>query len=145
MRATFILVDEHVRTFALKAVRMAKLGLQVKIGKPDRNEDQNRLLHALLSDISDQLAWPPDTGELHTLDWYKRSLTLQWLIETKQEYEVITALEGQEFGILLPHTSDLSTEQCASLCEFIMAFGTLNKVKWSERKRAPEPPPEAYR
>jgi hypothetical protein len=65
--------------------------------------------------------------------WWKRRCTLQWLIDKGEEVEVITGLDGSEhFGLLLPHTSDLNTAECAELCEWIIAFGAQNGVRFRE-------------
>lgn len=65
----------------------------------------------------------------------KRRLTLAWLKESQQPVEVITDLDGADFGLLLPHTSDLTTAQFASLCEWILAFGTTNGVTFRDPKQ----------
>ncbi len=153
-RATFVLLSERDRGFALAAVMRADLGLQVRISKPTRNDKQNALLHAALTDISKQLNWPkpPRNGQLRDVTWWKRSLTFTWLREGAGAPELIGSLnegEEEEFGLLVPHTSDLTIEQMAKLCEFVFSFGTLNDVVWTQKpKNGPEPPPpspEDYR
>ena len=143
MRATFILDSERERGFALAAVMKARRGMQVRISKPNRNDGQNARLHALLTDIADQQPWPKDSDEFHDGTWWKRRTTLGWLLEEKanQRAEVITSLHGDEFGLLIPHTSDLNVEQCAALCEWATMFGATNGVVFKEPKRGPEPPP----
>lgn len=138
---TWIIRTERDRGFALAAVMKAKIGLQVKIGKPTRTSDQNALLHAALSDIVDQLGWPKDTGELHDLEWWKRRVTLGWLRDNKEMAEIVTGLDDDgTFGILLPHTSDLDVPQTASLIEWVFSFGATNGVVFKEKK--PDAPPE---
>lgn len=101
--------------------------------KRTRSYLQNRFIHSCLNQIADQLAWPKDTGELHDLEWWKRRCTLQWLIDNDQPVQVITALDGSErFGLLLPHTSDLTTAECADLSEWILAFGAEHGVTFRE-------------
>ena len=95
--ATYIIREERDRRFALVAVQRAPIGMQVKVSKPGRSAIQNAAIHAALTDIADQLAPPPppaNTGEFHDVVWWKRRCTLGWLIETKQEREIIHALEG---------------------------------------------------
>lgn len=146
---TFILLDTHRRRMALRAVQMAPVGMQVQIGKPTRTTEQNGRLHALLADLAVQLVWPPANGELHDSEWWKRRMTLGWLLDKKQERwrpEIVTPLDDStdEFAILLPHTSDLDVEQCASLNIWIEMFGSTNGVVFKEPERQPEPPPREY-
>lgn len=154
---TWIILNERDRGFALAAVMKVKLGLQVKISRPTRTNEQNRLLHALLGDLADQLPWPKDIGELHDVEWWKRRCTLGWLIDLRKENkafdpEIVTDLDGEgEFGILLPHTSDLDIPQTASLIEWVFSFGALNGVVFKEKPKGDDAPPgedegyEAYR
>jgi len=105
--------------------------------KPSRSDLQNRFLHANLNDIANQLPWPKDTGELHSAVWWKRRCTLQWMIDKKMPFEIITPLydhgDGdEEFGLLLPHTSDLNTAQCAELSEWILGFGAMHGVTFGK-------------
>lgn len=142
---TYILKEDRDRRYALVAVQRAPWGMQVKVSKPTRTTEQNSHLHSLISDVAKQVP-APDRNGLEDIEFWKPRLTLSWIIDKKREFEIITALNGQEFGILLPHTSDLTTEQCAELIEWIYMFGATNGVKFKEPKRAPEPPPaEDYR
>jgi uncharacterized protein YgfB (UPF0149 family) len=104
--------------------------------RPDRSRTilQNKRLHAAITDIADQLAWPPETGELHDVEWWKRRLTLQWLKETGETPDLIESLDGLQFALLLPHTSDLSTKQCAALNEWISIFGDLHGVTFGKMR-----------
>lgn len=137
---TYVLREERDRRFALVAVQRAALGMQVKISKPTRTTEQNGHLHSLISDVAKQVP-APGRNDLEDIEFWKPRLTLSWIIEKKREYEIVTALNGQEFGILLPHTSDLTTEQCAELIEWIYMFGATSGVTFKEPKRGPEPPP----
>jgi hypothetical protein len=146
MVATFPLVSERERDFAIRYIQRTPLDgrNEVVIKRRGRTDKQNRMLHASLSDIAEQLPWPKDTGELHDVTWWKRRATLGWMNETKMHPEVIESLDGEDFGFLLPHTSDLSTEQLAALNEWVWAFGATNGVVFKEPEKRPEPPPEAY-
>lgn len=147
MVATFVLHTERDRGFAIAAVMKARVGDkpdQVRISKPTRTNDDNAALHATLTAIADQLGWPPDTGELHSVEHWKRVLTLSWLRELKEMPEVIVDVTGETYGILVPHTSDLTSEQCKSLTQWCVAFGVSNGVQFKEPPQQPEPPVEAY-
>lgn len=145
MVATFILDSERERGYALAAVMKARLGQQVRISKPTRTKDQNARLHAVLTDIADQLAWPPpprNDGKFHDVEWWKRRCTLGWLKDNKEIAEIVTGLEDDgEFAILLPHTGDLPVDQFASLVIWTESLGAKNGVVFKEPKGGPEPPP----
>jgi hypothetical protein len=113
--------------------RPAGGGWQGRAGQNQlRTLKQNKLLHDAITDISNQLPWPVDTGELHDVEWWKRRLTLQWLKETGETPDLIESLDGLQFALLLPHTSDLNTKQCAALLEWISIFGAQNGVTFGK-------------
>lgn len=132
-RRSWVLGNETHRQLVGTLICGTEPGWVVTLDPPRRSDLQNKLLHASLSEIAGQLPWPKDTGELHDIEWWKRRCTLQWLIESGARPEVIVGMEGDDFGILLPHTSDLTTKQCAALSEWIIAFGTMNGVAFREK------------
>lgn len=101
-------------------------------GSDKRTLKQNKLLHDAITDISEQLPWPPETGELHDVEWWKRRLTLQWLTETGEIPELIESLDGLQFALLLPHTSDLKKKQCAAMMEWLSIFGAQHGVNFGK-------------
>lgn len=143
MPQTYLLLDEYRRRLALRAVQLAKEGSEVEISTyPKRTGEQNAWLHGIITDIAEQIP-DPRTGEFQTVKWWKPRLTLSWLIDKKQEYEIITPFmeaSGQpEFGILVPHTSDLKVDKCAEFIQWLYPFGVERGVVFKERQ--PEPPP----
>ncbi len=102
--------------------------------RPDRGRTllQNKRLHAAIGNVADQLPWPADTGEMHDLEWWKRRLTLQWLTETGEIPELLESLDGLQFALLLPHTSDLTTKQCAAFNDWLEIFGAKHGVTFKE-------------
>ncbi len=143
MTATFQLREQRDVDFAIRYIQKQTLNgkTEVIIRRAGRTAEQNKLLHSTLTDIAVQLEWPPGSGQFQSLDWWKRRATLQWLIELKKEVEVVTSLEGNEVGLLLPHTSDLTVDECVSLNEWVFSFGAQNGVVFREPLRTPEPPP----
>lgn len=137
---SWVLGEETHRQLIGSLVAAAPKGWVARLEPPTRTYLQNRHLHALLGDIASQIPWPLDTGELHDLNWWKRRCTLQWLIDSKQPAEIITPLvhrEGDDdFGVLLPHTSDLTTAQFAALTEWVLSFGAQNGVTFREKASA---------
>lgn len=99
-----------------------------------RTIQQNRLLHDAITDVSKQLPWPEDTGELHDVEWWKRRLTLQWLTETGEIPELIESLDGLQFALLLPHTSDLSVSQAAAFIDWLAIFGAQHHVTFGKMR-----------
>ena len=140
MAYTIILDSDRNRRFALDAVRKARHGQQVNIGKPMRTLEQNARLHAMLTDIADQLPWPKDTGEMHDMEFWKRACTLGWLIDLNEHPELITSLDGKHVAILLPHTSHLDVSEAASLNQWIETFAVQEGVVLKD-PAGPEPPP----
>jgi hypothetical protein len=145
---TYWLRVERDRDLALSAIYKAKLndGWQVQLRKL-RTLEQNARLHAMLTDVAGQLLWPQpprNDGELHDVEWWKRRTELGWLIDINEKPEVIESLDGSTFALLLPHTSDLDTEQMASYIEWLTAFGTMNGVVFTDPNEGP-PVPEDYR
>lgn len=99
-----------------------------------RTLQQNKLLHDAITDVSKQLPWPADTGELHDVEWWKRRLTLQWLTETGEIPELIESLDGLQFALLLPHTSDLSVAQAGAFIDWLAIFGAQHGVTFGKMR-----------
>lgn len=125
-----VLGSETHRQFVGSLVATSAPGSVVTIEPPRRTLDQNAALHSALGEIADQLAWPPDSDEFHTVEWWKRRCTLTWLREIGTRPEVITTLDGEDFGLLIPHTSDLSVAKLSEFLEWCIAFGAQNGVKF---------------
>lgn len=145
MAYTIIIDGDRNRRMALDAVRKARLGQQVKISKPMRTLEQNARCHAMLTDIADQLPWPKGdgathVGEMHDVEWWKRTCTLGWLIDINEHPKVIKSPDGKQVAILLPHTSDLDVSEAASLNQWIETFAVQEGVTLKE-PNGPEPPP----
>jgi len=151
MSATFPLIGERERDYALRYIQRTPLDgrQEVVIRRATRNKGQNAMLHAALTDIADQLIWPPAPrkgGELHGLDWWKRRLTLGCIRDPDTTMhakymgtEVIESLDGTDFAILLPRTSDLDKDDMSELCEWVISFGALNGVIYTERDKDAAP------
>lgn len=132
-------MDSFYQGGSPERVRPAHQGREghARPARPPRSVLQNRFAHALLSDIASQIGWPRDTGEVRSVEWWKRRCTLEWIIEKKIPHEIITPLYDhgdQDFGILLPHTSDLTSAQFADLVEWIISFGTQHGIRFSNPK-----------
>lgn len=124
MKKTYILAHTEARRRALDAVRNAPDGFVVAVAEPTRNLEQNALMWALLTDISNQVPWH---GIHLSPDEYKDLLSAG-LVKSK----VVPNIENNGFVILGQRTSKMSKKEFSDLCELIMAFGAQHGVMWSD-------------
>lgn len=92
----------------------------------DRSSDQNRALHAMLSDIAGQVE---HAGRKWDVLIWKRLLTAAWLREAGEQPQMIPAVDGHGFDVIYERTSKLTVKQCASLLEWITAFAVEHEVR----------------
>jgi len=103
---------------------------KIVIKDQDRSAEQNKKLHACLSDIAKQVE---HAGKKWDVLIWKRLLTAAWLREAGEQPQLIPALDGNGFDVVYERTSQLSVKQCASLLEWIQAFGAEHQVRWSQK------------
>lgn len=118
----------HVWTNA-KAALLAGHRLTLELRPEKRSDAQNRLLHALLSDISKQKEW---AGAKRDVDTWKRLLTAAWLRSRGEHIEMLPALDGNGIDIVFRKTSQLTKAECSELSEFVMAWAITNDIKIQE-------------
>lgn len=104
----------------------------VEVRPETRSNDQNALLHALLSDVSRQCEW---AGRKWDVEEWKRLMTAAWCRTRNEGAQMVPALDGQGFDVLYQRTSKLSRGECSDLCEYILAWGADQGVTWSEHER----------
>lgn len=92
----------------------------------ERSSDQNRALHALLSDIAAQV---DHAGRKWDVLIWKRLLTAAWLREAGEQPQMIPAVDGHGFDVIYERTSKLTVKQCASLLDWITAFAVEHEVR----------------
>lgn len=95
-----------------------------------RTVDQNKLMWALLTDLSNQVEWPVD-GRMQKIspdDW-KHVMTAG----LKRNQRVAAGIDGG-FVILGQYTHKMNKAEMTELIELIMAFGANHEppVVWSE-------------
>lgn len=96
----------------------------------DRSAEQNKLLHARLTDIANQVE---HAGRKWDVLVWKRLLTAAWLREAGERPQMIPALDGHGFDVVYERTSKLSLKQCAELLDWIEAFGGEHQVRWTAK------------
>ena len=123
MTQTVIIGSDSERRLAHKLVDAAPVNAVVSIKPPGRNLDQNKLMWALLSDISrakpDGRRWIPETWKCA----FMHSLGHQ-----------VKFCEGLDDSGPFPigfASSRLTVKQMADLITVIMEYGDRHSVKWS--------------
>lgn len=105
----------------------SRLLLEVK--PATRTSDQNAKLHACLADVAKQVKWQ---GKLMDVEDWKRLMTAAWCRANQEGVEMVPAIDGQGFDVLYQRTSKLSRAECADLIEYVIAWGAMHGVKFTE-------------
>ena len=123
MKHVFTLAHSEARRRAIQAVQAAPDGYVVTVADKTRTGDQNALLWALLTDVSDQV------------DWYGNKLSQEeWkhvFTAALQKQKVVPGLDGG-FVVLGQSTSRMTKSEFGELIELIRAFGVEHYVEWNE-------------
>lgn len=132
MKRTLILTGEVARKAACRDVLAAPIGWVAIVGPESRTQAQNRLLHPLLTDISKQAIWMGK--EMSMLQW-KTLMVSGHAVATGNAVEMTVGLEGEVVN-LRESTAAMGKRRFASLVEYVLAWGAMNGVKFSDRQAA---------
>lgn len=102
---------------------------KVSVTGADRSIEQNKMLHARLSDIAAQVE---HAGMKWDVTVWKRLCTAAWLRERGAAIQMIPAIDGKGVDVLYEPTSKLSMKKCAELITWIEAYGAECQVKWTQ-------------
>jgi hypothetical protein len=102
-----------------KALLMAGHRLTLTLKPETRNDAQNALLHALLTEIAATREW---AGRKRDVEIWKRLLVAAWLRARGESVEILPALDGHGIDVVFRRTSTLSKGECAELIDFIEAW-----------------------
>jgi len=99
--------------------------VRLTLGRPERKRslDQNRLLWALLRDLSDQVQWH---GLTLTPEEWKDLATA-----ALKKHRIVPGMDGG-FVMVGGHTSRMTKAEFSELLETIYAFGADRGVQWSD-------------
>jgi hypothetical protein len=90
--------------------------------KPEnRSNPQNRLLHAMLTELSREVDW---YGQKLPMETWKRLCMAAWMREERQSPQLIPSLDGHGVDIVYERTSKLTKDECGRLMEWIEAFAS---------------------
>lgn len=132
MAQRFILVNDRVRSNALKAIQSAPEGFSVALSEPKRSSDQNAKFHAIVSDLArSHVKW---AGKSRTPEQWKALLISGHAVATQSSGEVLPGLEG-EFVAIRESSATMTTRRAASLIEYTLAFCHSNGVELHEAER----------
>ena len=126
---TLIITGEVARKAICRHVLAAPLGEVVTIAQETRSQQQNRLLHPLLTDISRQAKW---MGKPRSMLQWKVIMVSAHAIATGEPNEMVIGIEGEVVN-LRESTAAMSKKRFASLLEYVIAFCVENDVKISKR------------
>jgi NinB protein len=129
----FILAHPTARKLAAAQCMLAPIGYHCRIEPPTRNLEQNAKLHAVLTDIAEQVEW---FGKKLPMEVWKRLCMAAWLRERGEQPTLIPALDGNGFDVIFEKTSKLSVSQCSELVEWCLAFAAEHGVVFDEQVMA---------
>lgn len=93
-----------------------------------RSDAQNKLLHAMLGEIAQQVEW---AGAKRDTECWKRLTTAAWLRARGESVEVLPAIDGHGIDVVFRRTSKLTRAECSELTEYVAAWGAEHGVVFS--------------
>lgn len=126
-----VLHDGPSRARAARWCQEAPAGSRVEWKPPRRSNDQNGLLHVLITHVANQVPWG---GRRRSVEAWKDIFTAA-LVTTEHDLEVVPGINGG-FVLLGLHTSGLSKEQASNLIEMIYEFGARHGVNFGDEARS---------
>jgi hypothetical protein len=124
------IATEDGRNRLIAYIGTVKLPIKVVISEPDRTDEQNKKLHAMLKDLAEQVT---HAGAKWDVSIWKRLCVAAWLREEGRNPQMIPAIDGMGIDVLYEQTSKLSMKRCASLITWIEAYGAECGVKWTQK------------
>lgn len=104
--------------------------LTVTVGIEKRSDKENRMLHAMLGQISKSMEW---AGKKRDVETWKRLLIAAWCRARNEQVELLPALDGHGVDIVFRRSSQLNKRECAELIEFIFAWASDMGIPIAER------------
>lgn len=102
-----------------KALLMAGHRLTLEVKEESRSDSQNKLLHALITEISQTHEW---AGKKRDVETWKRLLVAAWTRARGESTEILPALDGHGVDVVFRRTSKMTKAEVNELIEFIEAW-----------------------
>jgi len=109
----------------IKSALMAGQRLVLECKQEQRSSAENRLLHALIGEISKQVDW---AGRKHDAETWKRLLVAAWSREQGLSVEILPAIDGHGVDIVPVRTSKLTRSECADLITYVQAWAASHGI-----------------
>ncbi|WP_024904487.1 recombination protein NinB [Robbsia andropogonis] len=121
-KQTFILAHRAARQSAMRAISYAPDGFVCEVKPRKRSNDQNALMWALLTEVSEQVEW-------HGRKLSPESWKCVFSAALKKQ-DVVPGLNG-DFVVLGQSTSRMTVRELSELVELIQAFGAEQGVSFT--------------
>lgn len=118
------LIGQRQRDYAKQCIDQAPEDFVCVLKQKTRTLEQNALMWALLTDLSQQVNWH---GNKLTADEWKDVLSA-----SLKAQKVVPGVDGG-FVVIGARTSQMTKREMSDMCELIYAFGAEHNVKWSEQ------------
>lgn len=126
---TYRLISPSIRSNAKRAIDEAGEGWIVTVSKPTRSTLQNRMLHAIFSDIARSgFEWD---GEKRDASEWKALFVSGHTIATGLPAKFSRGLEGELLNTR-ESTSKMGVARAASLITYVLAFADTNGIQLTE-------------
>lgn len=124
MTRSVIIRRPEDRQKAAAVAASADIGDVVRIGKPNRTDEQNDKLHPMIRDIRAQVPGMRSFTE--------DQIRLRFLDALGTEMTFLPKLEGEGLFPVGLRSSTLSKDQFSGLIDLLYKFGAEHGVEWSE-------------
>ncbi len=104
--------------------------IKVTIAPLTRSDEQNAKLHAMLSDIAAKKVF---NGQKLSIEQWKMVFVSGHAIATGGQAQMAIGLEGEVIN-LRESTAKMGVKRCASLIEYIQAWGAMNDMRFRETR-----------
>jgi len=102
-----------------KALLMAGHRLTLELKEEGRSDSQNKLLHAMITEIAQSHEW---AGKKRDVETWKRLLVAAWTRARGESTEILPALDGHGVDVVFRRTSKMTKAEVNELIEFIEAW-----------------------